>query len=65
MSVEKHPRFRKNGPNIETTEWLTISQAALGGKRKVETVWGEKDIKIEPGTQDGEKITIKGEVKIN
>lgn len=60
--VEKHPKLRKNGPNIESTEWLTISQAALGTKKTVSTLWGDKQVAIDAGTQDGDKITLRGEV---
>jgi molecular chaperone DnaJ len=35
LIVEKHPKFRKQGDDIVTTEWLTISQAALGCKKKI------------------------------
>lgn len=40
--VRKHPKFRKKGENIISTEWVTISQAALGAKKKVDTIWGPR-----------------------
>ena len=35
LNVSKHNRFRKLGDDIHTTEWITISQAALGTSRTV------------------------------
>lgn len=61
--VNKHPRFRKVGEDIHTTEWITISQAALGTQRLIETLWGQKDLKIPEGSQDGSTILLKSEVK--
>jgi DnaJ-class molecular chaperone len=43
---------------------LTISQAALGTKKTIETIWNKKDIIIEPGTQDGSKVRLRGEVSL-
>jgi molecular chaperone DnaJ len=39
---------------------VTISQAALGGKKKIETIWGPKEIDIPSGAQDGAQITLAG-----
>lgn len=58
----KHPSFRKIGTNIESTEWITISQAALGGKKSVETIWGKREMGVSEGTQDGTRVVLKGEV---
>jgi DnaJ-class molecular chaperone len=50
------------GDDIHTTEWITISQAALGTQRLIETLWGQKDFKIPEGSQDGSTILLKSEV---
>lgn len=39
-----------------------MSQAALGAKKTVETIWGKKEISIKPGMQDGARVKLKGEV---
>lgn len=39
-----------------------MSQAALGAKKTIETIWGKKDILIKPGMQDGARVKLKGEV---
>lgn len=46
LSVAKHNRFRKVGDDIHSTEWITISQAALGTSKTVETIWSKKDLKV-------------------
>lgn len=62
LSVGRHPRFRKAGEDIHSTEWLTISQAALGTSRAVETVWGRRELVVPQGAQDGQSLVLKGEV---
>lgn len=63
--MNKHPKFRKVGQDIHTTEWITISQAALGSTRTIDTAWEKKDIRISEGTQDGNTLTLKGSVCIH
>lgn len=60
----RHARFRKAGEDIHSTEWLTISQAALGTTRAVDTVWGKRELSIPQGSQDGQSLTLKGEVRL-
>jgi DnaJ-class molecular chaperone len=60
--VHKHPRFRKSGDDILSTEWITISQAALGTVRSVDTAWGKRDVRVPEGSQDGSTLFIKGDV---
>ena len=60
--MKAHPKFRKKGNDIEATEFLTISQAVLGHKETVETMYGNKDIAFPAGCQDGQRISIKGSV---
>lgn len=64
LSVKAHPKFRRKGLDIESTEFLTISQAVLGHKATVETMYGNKEIVFPPGCQDGQRIPIKGIVTI-
>jgi DnaJ-class molecular chaperone len=62
--VKKHPKFRKLGEDIHSTEWITISQAALGNLRSIDTVWGKRELRIPGGSQDGSSLTIKGDVQL-
>lgn len=52
--------FRRDGPNIHTEVYLTISQAVLGGKITVKTIDGYKTITIKQGIQQGEKMRLTG-----
>ena len=39
---------------------MPAAVAALGGKVKIPTLYGYRDIKIEPGTQAGAKLKVAG-----
>ena len=51
--VRPHPYFKRDGANIFTEKYISVSQAILGGTVKVTTLVGEKDIVINPGTSEG------------
>lgn len=59
VAVNKHPKFRKVGEDIHSVEWITISQAALGTVRNIETVWNLKEVRVPEGSQDGSTIILK------
>lgn len=60
ITVRKHEIFERDGNNIILELPITFSQAALGDKLKVKTIYGEADLTIKPGTQNGERYTING-----
>lgn len=60
FSVERHPKFAREGADIFTEEKLSIPQVVLGDIIEVETVHGKVKLKIPPGTQPGALIRIKG-----
>ena len=62
IRVTRHRNFRKIGDDVHSTEWLSISEAALGTTRRVKTIWGEKDLRVPEGSQDGSTLSLKGEV---
>lgn len=39
-----------------------MSEAVLGVNKTIDTIWGKKNITVNPGIQDGTKIKIKGHV---
>ncbi len=41
--------------DIHTDYYLTLSQAALGSKVRVKTLYGDLDLPIEKGTQQGDR----------
>lgn len=53
--------FRREGLNIYLDLNISIPQAVLGDTIEVDTIWGKKNISIEPGTQSGSQVLLKGE----
>ena len=55
-----HPRYRLDGLNLMTTLPLSPWEAALGGKVSVDTLEGERTVRIPPGSSSGRKIRLRG-----
>ena len=60
IAVESSPIFDRRGNDIYFTMYVPAAVTALGGKVKVPTLYGYRDIKIEPGTQAGAKLKVAG-----
>lgn len=50
VNVKPHSYFKREGVNILTEKFITITQAVLGGNIKIETINGMMDYKLKPGT---------------
>jgi len=50
LSIEPEGSFRIRGQTIESEEQLNIFKAILGGKHKVQTVFGEEEIELPGGS---------------
>jgi molecular chaperone DnaJ len=59
IKVKEHPIFKFVRPHIHSDYYLTISEAILGTSLKVYTIYGAKEVKVPPGTNHGDSITIK------
>ncbi len=59
IKVKEHEFFKRKGRNIHIEIPISMTQAALGATIKVPTIWGEHELYIPPGTQNGAKFTIK------
>ncbi|MCS7258270.1 MAG: molecular chaperone DnaJ [candidate division WOR-3 bacterium] len=58
--VEKeHPLFLRQGDDLIVELPISVTTAVLGGEVEVPTLFGNKKIKIPPGTQHGDIIRIK------
>ena len=55
-----HPRYRLDGSDLMTTLPLSPWEAALGGKVSVQTLEGERTVRIPPGSSSGRKIRLRG-----
>ena len=60
LEVEDDDRFARHGDDLVYDVQLSFSQAALGVTLEVPTPWGEEKLKIEPGTQPGTVLRLKG-----
>lgn len=58
--VERHPKFQRQDTTIYSTEPISFTQAALGGKIQIPTVDGPYEYTIKPGTQTDTRIRLKG-----
>lgn len=54
MKIKSHPYFKRQQFDIHTINYITITQAVLGGKVKIRTLYGEIQINVDPGTNDGD-----------
>jgi molecular chaperone DnaJ len=60
VHVKPHPQFLREGDDLWHVVMVTFPQAALGAEISVPTLEGPTTIKIHPGTQVGEVLTLKG-----
>jgi molecular chaperone DnaJ len=59
LKVGTHKIFSRTGDDIHVTVPVTITEAALGAKIEVPTIDGRAQLKIPPGTQDGQKLRLR------
>jgi molecular chaperone DnaJ len=60
VRVKRDPRFVREGDDVYSTLDLTVTEAALGATRSIETLDGEVELAFEPGTQPGEIRVLPG-----
>ena len=60
LAVQPDPRFKRDGADLLTQVELSFSQAALGTTVKVPTIDGETEVAVDPGTQSGEGVVLRG-----
>ncbi len=56
----EHPQLKRDGQNLLYEHFISISEAALGANIEVPTIDGKAKIKIEPGTQPGKVLRLRG-----
>jgi molecular chaperone DnaJ len=54
-----HPVFTRVGDDIQVTVPVTVPEASLGAKVDVPTIDGRAQLKIPPGTQNGQKLRLR------
>ncbi len=55
-----HDKFQRNGKNIHHDLYVSFIDAALGASAEVPLLNGKAKIKIEPGTQSGKLVRLRG-----
>ena len=60
IHVRQNPQFIREGDDLWHVAMISFPQAALGADISVPTLEGPAAVKIQPGTQVGETITLKG-----
>ena len=60
LQVEPDERFQRMGDDVHTSAHVGMTQAALGAKVSVDTLEEPAEVTVEPGTQSGHVIRLKG-----
>ncbi|XP_034479555.1 protein tumorous imaginal discs, mitochondrial isoform X2 [Drosophila innubila] len=58
--VESSDYFRRDGADVHTDTPISLSQAVLGGTVRVQGVYEDQWLNIEPGTSSHRKIALRG-----
>ncbi|MCM1398055.1 MAG: molecular chaperone DnaJ [Clostridium sp.] len=58
--VDRHPVFQRQEYDLYSSEPISFTQAALGGKVTITTIDGPYELDIKPGTQTDTKVKLKG-----
>ncbi len=53
-------RFERDGMDVYTEEKISFPTAALGGTIRVQTVDGQVEYEVKPGTQNGLRVRLRG-----
>lgn len=61
LNVKESATFVRDGFNVLIEQPIPMAQAALGCELLIQTLEGEKTLKIPAGTQPGHRITLPGE----
>ena len=60
IEEEKHPELIRDESDLIYNLLLSVPTAALGGTAEIPTIDGKAKIKIEPGTQPGKVLRLRG-----
>ncbi|KMY96096.1 protein tumorous imaginal discs, mitochondrial isoform X3 [Drosophila simulans] len=58
--VERSDYFRREGADVHTDAAISLAQAVLGGTVRVQGVYEDQWINVEPGTSSHHKIMLRG-----
>jgi curved DNA-binding protein len=58
--INNDTSFRRDGNDLYKIEDIDLYTALLGGEKTIDTLGGKIKLKVNPGTQNGTKIRLKG-----
>ncbi len=61
VRVRPHPQFERDGDDLTTDVPVPVWQAALGGDIEIRTLTGSGSFRIQPETQNGQRIRLAGQ----
>ena len=56
----QHPELKRDGNNLLYTKIISVTDAILGADAEIPCLDGKYNVKIEPGTQSGTVVRLKG-----
>ena len=60
VHVQPHPIFRREGDDLVCDLPVAVHEAVLGARIDVPSLDGSMKLRIPPGTQAGQRLTVKG-----
>ncbi len=60
VEEQEHEHFARDGNNLIYEHFISLPDAALGSSTDIPTLEGKARVKIEPGTQSGKVLRLKG-----
>lgn len=60
FSISNSPQYSRVGNDLYTTKEIDLYTAVLGGEFILDTFSGKLKLKVAPGSQNGEKVRLKG-----
>ena len=60
FSFDDDPDFKRSGNNLYTAVSIDLYKAVLGGEVIIETLTGKVKLQVAGGTQNGNKVRLKG-----
>ena len=60
FTVKRHEFYQRDEDDIYIDLPLTITEAALGTKKEIPTIYGNVDLTIPAGTQNDDKMRLRG-----
>ena len=60
IEEQEHPNLKREGNNLYYTKIVSVTDAILGAEVTIPCLDGDYKIKVEPGTQSGEVVRLRG-----